>query len=327
MSLKNQEFMNLKRKNVNRTSSSNDNNLLFPKRPNKRYQVFISKEKRKYDDNWENKLKDQNLTDQNFFLNYYSYGKNRENSISPLNIPNKPEKESYFLSSNQLNFRTPTKNVHLIRNQANSKSRIEPTIDTKEDDEPYENPSINDDNVSINESSSNNKSIESQDLNDSVSINEMNDVKGNEKAETLHRSFNSTNEIFQTPSKKKARSAFSKSLNLELPPKENFDDFDNFINFDNITQFAQFPKRFSKTRQEERKKVERKNFCQSQQIMTSLPEISIPSRKEVLSLKSKTPNRMITSNSVQSEKFPTIKKRIKLPCKVLSATLTRFDLQ
>ena len=118
MSLKNQEFMNLKRKNVNRTSSSNDNNLLFPKRPNKRYQVFISKEKRKYDDNWENKLKDQNLTDQNFFLNYYSYGKNRENSISPLNIPNKPEKESYFLSSNQLNFRTPTKNVHLIRNQA-----------------------------------------------------------------------------------------------------------------------------------------------------------------------------------------------------------------
>lgn len=108
MSFKKTEILSPIRKSASRSSSSTDNNILFPKKPNKRYQIFISKEKRKYDENWENKLKDQNLTDQNFFLNYYSYGKS--NKI-PSNFSIELENNSSFPSLND-QISIQTKNVH-----------------------------------------------------------------------------------------------------------------------------------------------------------------------------------------------------------------------
>ena len=92
----------------NSTMNTPNKDILFPKQPNKRYQTFILKEKQKHDENWEDRLKDQNLTDHNFFLNYYSYGKS--NKI-PSNFSIELENNSSFPSLND-QISIQTKNVH-----------------------------------------------------------------------------------------------------------------------------------------------------------------------------------------------------------------------
>lgn len=378
MSFKKTEILSPIRKSASRSSSSTDNNILFPKKPNKRYQIFISKEKRKYDENWENKLKDQNLTDQNFFLNYYSYGKS--NKI-PSNFSIELENNSSFPSLND-QISIQTKNVHnnindqsiekeekknlkngqLITNNTSSQkfneefddnlnkrspdfNRNDKRMDEKQDKDKCspnydEKIKTNDNDDEKNKRSLNlkensilsNTSLNDEDLfnkifNDDILMDESDDDIIDKEFEILHQSPDSKTMSFSTPIKKKKRSEFSKSLNLKYKFKSNENDFDHFINFDNITQFAQFPKRNYKTREEERKKIERKKIYSTQKVGVSLPEIHVPTRKEILNLKARTPKKVITSDTVQNEKYPMINIYRKLPCNVLSATASRFDFQ
>ena len=92
----------------NSTMNTPNKDILFPKQPNKRYQTFILKEKQKHDENWEDRLKDQNLTDHNFFLNYYSYEPNQELNFFPFDSSIKWNNEQ----KNKPVIRTPSKNVH-----------------------------------------------------------------------------------------------------------------------------------------------------------------------------------------------------------------------
>lgn len=326
MTLKDSEILDANRRSVNQINSSNSNDIPFPKKPNKRYQIFISKEKRKYDDNWENKLKDQNLTDQNFFLNYYSYENIRKPSMSPSKFSIKFGKDRNLMSNSQLIMRSPIKNVHSSQiHQYSRKINNNSPNNTNKENLLFENES-----TTIQKIQGNNdiKNFLSQSDNaDDLLTDESDSDKIDVEFEIIHQSPDPKSLTYSTPQRKKpSQYTFSKSLRQPLPPKENLSDFDHFLNIDNTTQFAPFPKRLIKTRQEEREKLERKKDYNSRKVGASLPEIGIPTRQEVLNLKAKT-SKVITSNSVQSEKFPVINKFTKLPCKILSATLTRFDRQ
>ena len=355
----------------NSTMNTPNKDILFPKQPNKRYQTFILKEKQKHDENWENRLKDQNLTDHNFFLNYYSYEPNQELNFFPFDSSIKWNNEQ----KNKPVIRTPSKNVHSslsksLPTQYNGINKKTFTVITgkKRDEKPlYQVGSspLNDTNINTIETN-----IDGDDLKDSTNTavnkptNESDSQNIAKEFDYLNQSIKSQNSNFYTPSKKSIQSTFSKTANFSTPSKKisqstfskttnfipasskkmcqfgpskssplqlisdenNNNSLAHFLNIDNTTQFAPFPKRQAKTSHDERRlKSAHKNY-EVNQIGNPLPETRIPTRKEIIKLRAQSQNRAITSQSYQSEKFPTINNASKMPCVVFSNTITAFDL-